>query len=105
VKFFIAGIPLSMYFVSAIKESMRGTTKRHFIKRVSFAVLSMSALISLPSWAATALTSTRIRLVAKPDDVRARLGFKKRLQKFQIRTVNDAFRLANSKTEIQLVAE
>ena len=81
---------------------MLTVTKRVFLQRSVLVAASSVLFGTLPSLASAAIGKLPLRASAKTGNPNAKPGFKRRLGKFQTFTVEDAFRLANRHTEIQI---
>lgn len=81
---------------------MFSVTKRRFLKQTAILGLGLAFCASLPGVASAALGKMRLRALAKTSLPGARLGLKRRLKNMPDLTVEDAFRMANRKTEIEI---
>jgi hypothetical protein len=83
---------------------MTTTTKRDFLKKAAFACVGLSLLAIAPARALQAKFASRFRCSALTRHPGAQRGLKRRLQRLEVRTVNDAFRLASKKSQILIEA-
>lgn len=79
---------------------MNPLTKRSFLFKVSFLVFG--TVIAGTGFAIAAPTVRKLRASVKGISNQAFVGMRRRLRRLPIATVNDAFRLANRKAEIEI---
>jgi len=75
-------------------------TKRAFIKSLVSALFG--AMIAVPSLFGHLAKSRSLRVSMKDTNSQLRSGVRRRLARIQVSSVEEAFRLANRKTEIEI---